>query len=259
MRSHGPGLRRLRLLTGAVIVLGATAAAAAACDNAGLPVTKVFEGAPWTGPETYTYRVTDRGVKGAGECRLTTTIDSGAGHSRLERNCQKDVYRDDAVVEVDAKTLAPFTSSRTYVDGKKNQSVTHTVVYNAETASFKTDDGSKQRETVRDLPRPTGGGAEPGWYDDDELLWLARGIRLATGYESAYSHVINAGQPRILTVRVKVEGAERVSVPAGEFEAWKVRFDREQSVYFVWVEVAAPHRVLRARIEDTVYELTTSR
>ena len=89
--------------------------------------------------------------------------------------------------------------------------------------------GRKQREAVRNLPRQSAGSADTGWYDDDALLWLARGIPLATGYEAAYVHVINAGQPRVLTVRVSLAGPERVETPAGTFEAWKVRFDREQS------------------------------
>ena len=239
----------------AATLLGIAALSFAACDEADPPAARVFEAAPWTGAEEYVYLVTDRGVKGEGECRLLTTPEVEPGKTKFERRCAKDVYRDDASVLVDAKTIEPIASTRTYADGKKNQTVTHTVTYGDGKAEFRTDDGEKKREATRDLPQPVAGTPDPGWYDDDELLWLARGIRLASGYDSAYVHVINAGQPRVLTVRISVEGPETVDTPAGKFEAWKVRFDREQSVYFVWVETSGSRKVVKARIEDTIYTL----
>ena len=53
-----------------------------------------------------------------------------------------------------------------------------------------------------------------------------------------------------------MEKQEEVKEPAGTFQAWRVRFEREDTVYFVWVDVAAPHRVVQAQIEDVKYELS---
>lgn len=47
--------------------------------------TKVFEAAPWTGRESATYRVTDRGVKGEGTCELIT--EPGPETTVLTRRC----------------------------------------------------------------------------------------------------------------------------------------------------------------------------
>ena len=47
-----------------------------------------------------------------------------------------------------------------------------------------------------------------------------------------------------------------VTVPAGKFTAWRIRYQREESIYYVWVDAAAPQRMVKARVEDVIYELT---
>jgi hypothetical protein len=61
----------------------------------------------------------------------------------------------------------------------------------------------------------------------------------------------------VLSVQVRVEGSEKVKVPAGEFTTWKVRYQREDSIYYVWVDAASPNRIVQARIEDVIYQLTS--
>jgi hypothetical protein len=58
-----------------------------------------------------------------------------------------------------------------------------------------------------------------------------------------------------LEVDVEVDSLETLNVPAGEFRAWKVRVSKEKTVYFFWVEESLPHRVIRAQIEGSTYEL----
>ena len=166
----------------------------------------------------------------------------------------------DEAVKTDMKALAGTWETLSFVNnGKKlgdEEAKTHTVTYDGSVAHFQTDDGKKTRETTRDLPKPATRAPDPGWYDDESLLWLARGLTLKAGYRAGYAHVINAGQPRVLTVEVTVDPPETVKVPAGEFSAWKVRYQREDSIYFVWVDTQSPNRMVKARIEDVTYELT---
>ena len=82
-----------------------------------------------------------------------------------------------------------------------------------------------------------------------------RGLSLAGDYEGAYTNV-NASAGRVFPVEVAVVGTERVEVPAGVFEAWRVRIETSTVTQFLWVEREAPHRVVRARIERLLYELT---
>ncbi|MEO6397887.1 MAG: hypothetical protein ABIP13_05425, partial [Tepidiformaceae bacterium] len=85
------------------------------------------------------------------------------------------------------------------------------------------------------------------------------GINLASGARADYTLVINAGQPSIHTVNVRVDPAEQVTVPAGEFQAWKVRLSRGGNVNYVWVEATGVQRVVKAQIEDITYELSAPR
>lgn len=221
-----------------------------------IPTSKIFTSPPWQDGEQSVYRVTDEGVDGVGTCTLETHVDFEPGHTKLARSCENGPYRDDGSAVVDSATLVPVSSTRTAFDGTQNRSSTYTVDYNGPTAHFKADINGAVRETDRDLPKPDEQSPDPGWYDDESLLWLARGITLQEGWSGGYWHVINAGQPRILQVRVTVEKQEQVKEPAGTFQAWRVRFEREDTVYFVWVDVAAPHRVVQAQIEDVKYELS---
>ena len=230
-------------------------AALMACSDDSIAISKIFVAPPWTGTEEYSYRVTDKGVDGEGRCRLVTTPESAPGQTKIERLCEKDEFRDDGTVIVDSRTLEPIESTRVNADTKKGKTSTFSVTYSGTVATFVADIDGKKRSTDRDLPEPDAESPDPGWYDDESLLWLARGLPLQGGFHGGYAHVINAGQPRILDVEVDVSGPETVTVPAGEFQAWRVRFRRESSIYDVWVETAAPHRVVKARIEDVTYEL----
>jgi hypothetical protein len=227
-----------------------------ACSDEDITISKVFQQAPWTGPERYTYRVTSPGVDGEGRCTLVTSPEVAPGQTRLERLCTKDEFTDNGTLVAESATLRPISEVRVNSDSKKGRTSTWTIDYQGATATFKADVDGKVRSTDRDLPEPSSTSPDPGYYDDESLLWLARGIPLEDGYSAAYAHVINAGQPRILDVKVRVQGTESVKVPGGDFTAWKVRFERQSTIYYVWVDVAAPYRVVKARIEDYTYELT---
>ena len=237
----------------AIILLALFATACASDEEIGS--ARVFKSAPWTGAEEYTYRITTRGVEGEGECKLITTPEAKPGRTRLERLCGRDTFRDDGIALVDSATLRPVSSSRTISDTAKGRATTHSVAYGEGEATFKTDDGSKVRTTMRDLPEPDRESPEPAWYDDEELFWLVRSVDLRSGYSGVFSYVINAGQPRVLNTRVEVIEAERLTVPAGTFETWKVRVQRGSSPKVIWVEQGGTHRVIQAQIEDARYEM----
>ena len=246
----------LRLFAFGAALAGAALTLAACSDGDDVATSKIFRAAPWKDGELSVYRVAERGVDGVGTCTLETKVDFEPAKTRLEHRCDNGPYHDNGNAVVDTKTLVPLSSERIATDDKNQRQTSYTVTYGARTATFTADTGGSTHETTRDLPAPTRVSPDPGWYDDESLLWLARGVPLETGWQGGYSHVINAGQPRVLGVQVRVEQPEPVKVPAGEFSAWKVRFQRSDIVYFVWVDVQAPNRVVKAQIEDVTYELT---
>lgn len=249
----------MSICLGLATVAAAAAIAASACaSDTEVVSSKVFAGAPWQGGEELTYLVTNRGIEGAGTCRFITPAER-TGPARFEQHCAKDEFGDERVVIADAATLEPASAERTNTDNKKHTAVTHTITYEGTEATFTTDDGKKSRSTTRPLPVPGGASPNPGWYDDDSLFWLARGLPQREGWKGGYTHVINAGQPRVLAVSVEVQKPEAIRVPAGAFQAWRVRFQRDNTVYVLWVDAEAPHRVVRAQIEDVRYELSSIR
>jgi hypothetical protein len=240
----------------AAALVASLAVAACGSDEA-KPHSAVFVAPPWQAAEVLRYDLTQKGVDNEAACTLK--IDPARdGQATLSRLCSDNRgNKDDGVATVDNATLAPKTSTRTTFAAEANRTTTHTVAYDGAQATFETTSGGKTRTTTRDLPAVTEAVPEPAWYDDESLLWLVRGIKLEEGYEATYTHVINAGRPRALSVDVSVHATENIEVPAGKFTTWRIRISRESSVYTVWVDVASPHRVVRALIEDSTYELVS--
>lgn len=236
----------------AAIAFFATACGGGDTSNASAPV---FEAPPWTGNETYTYQLSRRDENDAGTCVLQTDVEAEPGRTRLSRLCAKEPYRDDGTALVDAATLRPVEARRTLVDGEKNRTTVYTNAYQDAHVAFSANVNGKTTNTTRDLPAATAKVPNPAWHDDESVLWLVRGLPLRSGYEGHFTLVINSGQPRIHDVDVFVDPAEKVTVPAGTFTAWKVRVRRDQSTNVFWVEQEAPHRVVRAKVEDVTYSL----
>jgi hypothetical protein len=251
-----PAPRSFALLLALVLA----AFAVAACGGGSTRQTsKVFTAPPWTGPEQLSYNLSRRGEPSAGTCELKTEPDFEPGRTRLSHHCGKDEFSDDAAAIVDAKTLKPITATRTTIDTRKERKTVWTNSYENTVVRFEAETNGSASNTSRDLPKPDATSPDPGWYEDATLLWLARGIPLQAGFTASYAHVINAGQPRVITVDVKVGAPEKVDVPAGAFSAWKIRIVGGNATYTIWVDDQPPHRVVRAVIEDLTYALTAAK
>lgn len=228
---------------------------AAACSGGTeVRVEKVFVGHPWTGAETSQYNLIDSGGELYGTCQLETRPEFEPGRTKLSRLCSDGPNRDDGSAIVESRTLKPYSANRVISDAEKNKRTTFSATYGEDAVHFTADANGKMNETDRDLPTPDQASPDPGWYDDESLLWLVRGIDLKQGYEAAYKNV-NAGNGRVFSVELKVETVEKVRVPAGQFTAWKVRIRTESITQYAWVSVDPPHTLIRARIERLTYEL----
>lgn len=248
-------MRLARLLPLVVGLVAVTAALAGCGGDDDERSNKVFVAPPWSESETLTYDLEQKGVDNEAECTLKT--ETSGGETTLTRSCSDNRgYRDEGVVVALSGSLEPRTSRRTTYHAEDKKETVYSVEYRGDEAYFEVRSEGKSRDTTRDLPGSTAESPNPGWYDDESILWLVRGIKLESGYEDGYTHVINAGQPRVLGVEIAVRSQETVRVPAGEFRAWEVRVSRESSVYTYWVDEGPGHRVVKAKIEDSTYELT---
>lgn len=245
----------VRLAPLIVLIAGVALLGAACSGGSDQKIERVFVGPPWTGAENHRYNLVDGGGDVYGTCVLETRPAVEPGKTQLNRLCGDGPNRDDGTVTVDSETLRPFSARRVISDAEKNKSTTFSATYGDGVVHFVADSNGKVNETDRDLPKPDKTSPDPAWHDDESLLWLVRGIKLEEGYEAAYKNV-NAGNGRVFTVELKVERSEKVRVPAGEFTAWKVRIRTDSITQYAWVDVQAPHTLVRARIERLTYELT---
>lgn len=230
-----------------------------ACSDSGdRQISKVFVAPPWTSDESNRYSL-NRTEDGQtyGECTLELKLNAENGNTRLSRLCSDGGNRDDGTALVDPQTLQPITANRTQYRVEKDQRLSFDSFYEPPIVRFVSDENGKTRETTRNLPQPDKTSPDPGYYDDESLLWLVRGIELRDGYEASYQNV-SAGTGQTFRVDLAVEGQELVTVPAGEFTAWRVRVRTASVTQFAWVEVDQPHRLVRARIkgiQDVTYDL----
>jgi len=243
------------------LLLGsALALIAASCGGESeRPLSKVFVAPPWTEDESFQYRLLAERDEDYGKCILEVEVEAEPGLTRLNLLCDDapGPHRDDGTVLVDAATLLPVASSRVRVDTDENDRFSVSSEYEPPEVRFESNDNGTVRSTTRDLPEPSDESPDPGYYDDVSLLWLVRGIDLSEGYEASFQNIAaNTGQT--FAVDLTVDGQESVSVPAGEFQAWKVRISTASVVQFAWVDVEAPHRLVKAEIrgvQDVTYEL----
>jgi len=229
-------------------------------DDSEEVITRVFIEAPWQGDEKYTYELATEGDDVYGSCTLETDVEFAPGQTKLSRLCgdAPGPHRDDGTSVVESDTLTPVSSSRVQTDAEKQDRFAFTATYEYPVAHFESDENGKKRTTDRDLPEPTEESPDPGYYDDESLLWLVRGIDLTEGYEGSFRNV-SAATGAVFTVDLEVQEKEEVEVPAGTFEAWKVRVRTDTVTQYMWVEAAAPHRLVKARVyglQEVEYALT---
>lgn len=217
---------------------------------------RIFDAAPWTGDEMLTYDLMNRDEVD-GQCTLETDVESAPGQTTLKHLCSDATgeFRDDRIAIVDSATLAPISAERII---KNSKTTTVSATYKGATAALRTETDGEVTEGTRELPPATDDVPEPTWYDDESLFWLIRGVPLRSGFEQTYTN-LNAANGRVFDVKVIVKDVEKVSVPAGQFDAWLIRIQTDSIVQEFWVEEAAPNRVIKARIERINYVLTGSR
>ncbi len=250
-----------------VAVVALAGAALIACGSESIEShPPLFAEAPWTGPERLHYNLTQRDNL-EGTCVLETEPEVSPGVTAVRRLCRdagEGRYQDNGSALVDSATLRPISSLRVVLDLVEGDARHFATTYEPAEGIVRFDSaqyeagGEEPSDTLsaeRELPAPIEGVPEPAWYDDEELLWLVRGIPLREGFEGSFTNV-NASTGRVFSAEVTVDEQEVVEVPAGTFQAWKVRIVTSTVTQLIWLDTEAPHRVVRARIERLTYELT---
>lgn len=223
---------------------------------------KIFVAPVWTGSETFEYELYEREL--SGYCTYRTEPEGDV--LRLITECTDaagEGHRDDTTAVVDPQTLEPIEAKRVVIDTERETETIYAgtyeppkhVVVSLTSVDLTGKDEDETFEADRELPPATESAPKPGWYDETSLFWLIRGIPLEEGFKGRYANV-NVGIGRIVGADVEVEGIEEVEVPAGTFRAYSIRVESSITNRF-WVDVEAPHRVVKARLERTTFELVS--
>lgn len=185
---------------------------------------------PWADGEECRYDVLD--ARGAPLGAVTWSL-SRAGHGWTFRDTSTASGKPEQGEVTLDRALAPLRAVR------ERDRERFEVTYGAgEVTVRRTRPGASPE--VKVIPRPERA------LDDDAVLVTQRALPLATGYGTSYRTVM----PRrgtALPVEIHVTGSERVTVPAGTFDAWRVMMIAGASTNEVWYTRAAPHLFVRYR------------
>jgi hypothetical protein len=234
---------------------------AAGCSSAGpsAATTEVFEAASFAGGETLAYQVVTAEGEVVGHGTLSAIVEGGQlalrqAYSEADPPEGVTPTSDEATVWVDPSTFLPVGGERVIVrrDGDGTVSTerfewTYGQQNGAARLFQESDDGE-------DEPREGELRLREHFYDNESSLWLWRSVDLSEDLDAYYVSV-NPIEVSQQTVNVRVPQTEMVTVPAGEFEAYRLLFRNGRAVRSAWIEVAAPHRVLRWDNGDVVLEL----
>jgi hypothetical protein len=226
-------LRYLILLLAPVILL-----ATACASNSGPPTSDVVTAIPWTANESLDYVVKrpDDEVLG----RATLSIELQNGQTLLSQSFEGDTTDKSSVV-VDSKTLKPLSAKREIA--AKDDDTTITVDYSGGGALIR--EGDKQ----------TGLTVPEHAYDNDTSLFLWRTINFETGHEVTYTTIITNQRSR-QKVDLFVSRRETVTVPAGEFTAWRVEIRTSNASQVAWYADTPAHQLIRYdNSRGVIYEL----
>lgn len=252
-------VRRPALLLPLVALLGLLAAA---CEGAtpSAPTGDVFAAPPWTGPERLEYDLHSGNGDLIGHAILTTTIEDGRlvlGQQYVEASAVagQTPATDTVRVIVDATTLRPVEGSRQVMRRTESgnlQQETYTWTYGVD------DEGNVTMTSVRTIGEETRERTlriRDHYYDNESSLWLWRALAFEEGFNQNYVSA-NPVEQSQQTVNLQVPQRQTVTVPAGEFEAWRLIFRNGRAVRTAWVNAEPPHQVLRWDNSDIVFELT---
>ena len=219
----------------------------------------VFVTAPFEGGESLRYEVVD--ITGVERVLLgygTLSVAAEDGRLALQQSYVEadppegtTPVTDEVVVWVQPDTFRPVGGERTTVTREQDGTATTT----RRQWSYNVDGEGEPRLTVsRDGEDAGTLGVREHYYDNESSLWLWRSIDLVEEYEAYYVSV-NPMERSQQAVNLRVPQVETVTVPAGEFEAYRLLFRTGRAVRTAWIEVAAPHRVVRWDNGETVLEL----
>jgi hypothetical protein len=241
--------RPLALAALLAVLIASMAFAACTSSTSCSACTDIVTGIPWTAQESHAYELKQDGdIKGT--TTLTVTQD-GSAYVLTQDSRGNNATSDISAVRVDGSTLKPLSAQRTIT--QSNLKTVLDVTY-SDISKDKCDAGRQVRITQSaykppDEPKPDSQRTitkcvPEHTYDVDSSLFVWRSIDFKKGATVTYnSMATNRGENHLVTLIVQNE--EKVTVPAGTFDAWRVEVASEQSRQRAWFATTPDHRLLQ--------------
>ncbi len=180
---------------------------------------------PWPDQERAEYVLLDRDGEERGQGVLSVTRQGD--QFELFLGFEGGGETDESVVLVDAATLKPIFVRRE-LHGDENKAFEAQYDTVEKVVRVVEIEDSDERTVPRRLDKEH-------YYDNESSLFLWRTIDFQEGYKATYYSVLSNQGGTQHTVSLRVAGKERVAVPAGVFQAWRleIRFgDRRQVAWY---------------------------
>ena len=211
--------------------------------------TDVVTSIPWADQESADYLLLDPdGGEVCGEGTLA--IERIGDQYELSLRFESEGNTDMTTILVDAETLQPASVRRErLIDGK------------SEIVLGEYDDVEKVIRIVeligddrREIPRRLD---EERYFDNETSLFLWRTIRFEEGYETSYETVLANQGGASRTVRLRVDGIEQITVPAGTFDAWRVEIVAGDVNQIAWFTQTPEHYLLQYHNSVQIFQLNS--
>lgn len=208
----------------------------------GLTVT-----APWQAPESLEYVLLDRG-NGEEVGRGTLEVADSNGRYELSQKFQDGSDYDNSSVIVDQKTLKPISGNRDRsVDGERKRLRSE---YDA------TENVVKIIEVKDSGERPVPHRLKDNYYDNDSSLFLWRSLNFVEGFTVNY-HTIVTGSGEQPVLHLEVARKERVTVPAGTFDTWRLEIRGQDRKQIAWYADTPGHPLVQYDNSVQLFRLIT--
>jgi hypothetical protein len=231
----------------ALLVLVLSCALVACGERVESSTTPVVSTVPFMEGERLQYGLHDDAGAKIGEGILTA---SRAGDAlRLEQSYKSLVQEstDTASTLVHPQTLRPHLMERVVQGQGSKQEYLATYGPDSRTVDLERED---EKPRMLKLPEHA--------YDNESSLWLWRTLPLADDYEAQYVSV-NPVEGSRQTVSVSVTARERLEVPAGAFETWRLQVRNGRATRVAWVNLDAPHQVVQWDNGEVIFRLEATR
>lgn len=252
---------RRRLFWLSAIPIAAAALLAAGCveDETCEPCEDVVAQIPWEAPEEAEYDLLDDG-EDIGDARLT--LEREGSRFVLEQKFSDDEGNtDESRVVADAETLKPFETRRVVIDGSQRREVesSYEPVDEDDCASGQVVIISQRVFSPPDEEEPDSERQSPlcvpeHSYDNDSSLFVWRTIEFEEGNTFTY-HTLLTNQRETQVITLTVTGQERVDVPAGEFDAWRVEISAAGTTQVAWFATTDDRRLLQYNNSNLLFVL----